>query len=169
LSTSNIATLEQQIEQINEEFLKGGGSVQLLDEWTIKAIGSQNEGVFILPTVVKSNSYRLPGWFLAGIWDYLRLPSIDEYPDVGHLTGWDFSQRGRMWLKSVTRNSGEKLIYIPERNELAFYPNDDSRVVLMPFPTKSICHAQQLFEEEGWLNIDDSPMASLSIVDYLRK
>jgi hypothetical protein len=144
-----MATLEQQIEQVDREFLKGGGSVQLLNEWTIKVGGPHNEGVFTIPTVVESNSYQLPGWFFAGIWDYLRLPSIHEYPDARHLTGWGFSQRGRMWLKGVTRHSSEELIYIPERNELAFHPNDGSLVIQMPFPTKSIYHAQQLFEEEG--------------------
>lgn len=104
-------TLQQQIDSHKEEFEKGGGQLELINEWTVQAVGANGTQKFRLPTVVEANDHRLPGWFLAGIWDYMGLDDVEEFPDAMHLDGWlfSFAFKNGTWRKNFTTDGQEEL------------------------------------------------------------
>lgn len=162
-----MATLQQQVDAHNEEFRRGGGKIVLLDEHTVRATGPGGTQVFRLPRVIEANDYRLPGWFLAGIWNYLGMRHLNESPDVQHLQGWGFSFVGNSWRKSISANASHELIYWPARNELVVRPSEEFPIPIVSFPTASIFHAQKLFEEKGWFGSHEQSLPSLDLNDYI--
>jgi hypothetical protein len=123
---------------------------------------------FTFPDPVEANNGRLPGWFLAGVWDVMQLRSIDEMPDNALLIGWGLIWQEGYWIKNVSEGGTQHLLYNPSSNIL-FIKNlsADSTTIVGQFPIKSVFHGQKMFEESGWFGQGESVVRSLDINDYL--
>jgi hypothetical protein len=116
---------------------------------------------------LSENQHFLPGWFTAGIWDDLGLPSSDELPDGQVFNGWSFTKaEGTNYQKKL---SADKILIYNSSNNHLFVQNviSKSLTIIGDWPTKSIFHAQQLFEENGFFpESEDGPIPPLKISAY---
>lgn len=133
----------------------------------IEVSNGDSKQEYKLPEAVSDNYPYLPGWFAAGIWDDMGLPSVRELPDGQLLYGWNFHPaEGTNFEKSIGL---DKLLIYNGSNNLLFIKNDilPSFTEVGLFPTKSVFHALKLFEENGFFpETGKLPIRSLPIANY---
>jgi hypothetical protein len=168
-----MVTIQQEFPGIAEEFSRVGAEVAYRSHINGSKLVVEANGAtrtFKIPTRARENQGRTPGWFLAGIWDHMNLEDRKEYPDSGHLQGWGFKPQGDgTWMKSIAPSGSQWLIYDASTNGL-YLRNTVSHSVTDKgqFPTKSVFHAQKLFEENGWFGSgEEAPVKSGNFADYI--
>jgi hypothetical protein len=149
---------------LQDEFDKVGAEVSVKESIVVVRNGDF-EQKYKLPANYKESAF-LPGWFAAGIWDDMGLPSVREIPDTQLLNRWNFTHaEGTNFDKPLS--AGVVLIY-NSSNNLLFVRNTNanSLIEVGPFPTKSIFHAQKLFEENAYFPESRVPIRHHKIDDF---
>lgn len=166
LVSNNLWLSSKSLRPLKQEFHRAGVALLLSEDYfTLSIKTGQTVAQFRTPTKVNANHGRLPGWFLAGIWDTLRLPELQELPDSTLLQGWGFKYEPPS--KRMTVGEVKLLVYSPVSGRLFLQNYSAGNTTdIGAFPTKSVFNAQQLFEENGWSK-GEIPVKSLAISDYL--
>lgn len=163
-------TIQEEIGQVNNEFIKGNGKVALKNH---DVVAMNIDGIihqFRVPS--DQGRGRLPGWFWAGIWDYMAMPDLQETLDVQMLEGggWGFISNGtRYWTKQLSSELEPLLIYEKHTGKLTLKSSDSSVENLGVLVGKSLYHLQRRFEENGWFEPQESKIKTCDITDYLVK
>lgn len=163
-------TIEEQFGSIASEFRRVGANLTLTDDrLKIRVRAPHSAAYFRIPELVEANHRRVPGWFLADIWDYMGLTHLNEFPDSMHLQGWGFSTNADgNWVKGLPPDGNNWLVYSPQGARLYVQNNImGSRTDASTFPIKTIFHAQKVFEENGWFGSGEMPLHPLDLNDYL--
>lgn len=165
-----MVTPKNQIEGIKKVFAEAGAKVSLKENDSILHVHENGHDYnFKIPPQVKANDGRIPGWFLAGIWDYVGLLGLNDEADDQLLIGWGFHQvnSSTIWWKPVTQEGDKQLHYDKEDNRLYILNRiANSRTDVGPFPARSPYHAIMLFEENGWFD-GQEVVPSLDINSYV--
>ncbi|RZK41486.1 MAG: hypothetical protein EOO61_05940 [Hymenobacter sp.] len=160
--------IDQEFSALANEFSRAGANLTLNDAHSKMRVRTDSAAVwFTFPDPVEANNGRVPGWFLAGIWDVMQLRSLNEMPDSALLIGWGFVPKEGYWVKNISTGGTQQLLYGLSSNILSIKNlSADSTTVVGQFPRKSLFHAQKMFEENGWFGSGESMVKSLDISDY---
>lgn len=165
LKKSHMA-IEQEYAGLETEFRKAGVHLSLSEDHSkLRVRAADAVNWFLVPPLVEANHSRLPGWFVAGIWDAMYLRNLQELPDAMWLRGWEFTHDAGIWR--LTIGEGQQLVYSTSTGRLAIHTHSDESIKHTGiFPAKSIFHVQKTFEENGWFN-GESRVESLDIEAFL--
>jgi hypothetical protein len=166
-----------QFESVIPRFMEAGCEIRLEGNIVTAEKGTLIR-TFRLPPLLKANNGAIPGWFLAGIWDEMMLPSVDASLEADYLLGgwgFDMPQGARVWLKDLPADPSKVLIYSngsvyisgKEENlraESRMPPHADLKANV---PRRSVFHIVELFEKNGWFNSSEKAIPSQDINRYI--